>query len=401
MTIRVLIALLILGIGFFVGTIFGAQRAAELTIVSVLNAENEATADIDFQPFWDTWGILQSKYPFRNSAPSAQDRLYGAIAGLVASYDDPYTNFFNPEQLSLFMESIEGAFTGIGVEIGIEDDLLTVISPLKNTPAYKAGLMPGDKILYINEEATLGMTIDEAIRRIRGEQGEAISLGIFRESTEAQFDVSIIRDIIRVPPLVYEAREDGVFLIELYTFDESSSKEFENALRVYSASGYKKMIIDMRGNPGGFLDAAIEISSHFIDAGKPVLIEDQGEGTEEFVFRSKGYTIINSEQHEIVILVDGGSASASEIVAGALQEEGVATLIGEQTFGKGSVQELLSITKDTSLKVTVARWLTPRGVSISEGGLTPDIEVIMTPEDRENDTDPQFDAALSYLQVTQ
>ncbi|MFT5352162.1 MAG: carboxyl-terminal processing protease, partial [Candidatus Paceibacteria bacterium] len=236
----------------------------------------------------------------------------------------------------------------------------------------------------------------EAVSKIKGEKGTEVVITVAREGVAETIDISITRDNIKIPTVDTELRSDGVFVISLYNFNANATNDFRRALREFMLAKTDKLILDLRGNPGGFLTAAIDISSWFLPAGKIVVKEDFGGKEDEEVFRSRGYNIFN-DNLKMAILVNGGSASASEIVAGALQSHGIAELIGTNTYGKGSVQELMDITEETSLKVTIARWLTPNGKSISDGGLSPDIEVEFTNEDFEAKKDPQLDAAIDYL----
>lgn len=341
----------------------------------------DASDDYDFSSFWKVWNLIDQRYvPVHDNEPVAnQERVWGAISGMVNSLGDPYTQFLPPVENEHFESAIQGNFTGVGMEIGVEDEFLTVIAPLKNTPAEKAGIKSGDVIVAIDGVTTQLMGLDDAVNRIRGEAGTEVVLTIFREDIEEPFDISVTRDVIDIPTIDTETI-DNVFVIHLYNFSANAEGDFRTALREFILSRKSRLILDLRGNPGGFLDAAVDISSWFLPVGKVVVKESFGDG-EEKVFRSKGYNIF-SDNLKMLILVDKGSASASEIVAGALQEHGIAKLIGPtNTFGKGSVQELIDITPETALKVTIARWLTPNGESISDGGLTPDIQIEKAPED--------------------
>jgi carboxyl-terminal processing protease len=241
------------------------------------------------------------------------------------------------------------------------------------------------------------MSVDEAVRLIRGERGSEVVLIIFREGRKEPLEIIIKRDVIDIPVLDTEW-QDNIFIIRLYNFSANSDDLFREAIRKFIQSNKrdKKMILDLRGNPGGFLSASVDISSWFLEAGKVVVKEDFGDKQEDVLYRSKGYNVFGKD-FEMVVLIDGGSASASEIVAGALQEYGIATLVGSQSFGKGSVQELVKVTPETSLKITVARWITPEGHSISLEGLTPDVEVEVTEEDIKADRDPVLEKALEIL----
>jgi len=281
------------------------------------------------------------------------------------------------------------------MEIGKRDGVLTVIAPLKGTPAEKAGIKPGDKIIKINGKSTADFNTDQAVKLIRGKSGTAVKITISREGVGKLMDINVVRGNINIPTIKTEIKGD-VFVISLYSFSATSPSLFRNALRKFIESKKNKLILDLRGNPGGYLEAAVDMASWFLPAGKVVVTEDYGPNKEKIVHRSKGYNIFNNNL-KLVILVNGGSASASEILAGALQEYGIATLVGTKTFGKGSVQELINVTKNTSLKVTVAKWLTPNGISISKNGLTPDIKVGITEAQFKKGLDPQLNKAIEIL----
>ncbi len=312
------------------------------------------------------------------------------------SLDDPYSVFFDPGETKTFEEEIAGNFIGIGMEVGMKNKILTVIAPLKDTPAYRANIKSGDKILKIDETSTSDLSIEKAIKLIRGEKGTAVTLTVLREGNEDPMEIKIERDTINIPTLDTELRKDGIFVIKLYSFSANSANLFRNAIKQFVESRSDKLLLDLRGNPGGYLDSAISISSWFLPSGKTIVTEDYGNSKKPKVFRSRGYNIFN-DNLKFVILIDNGSASASEIVAGAMQNHGRATLVGAQSFGKGSVQEVVDITPDTILKITVANWLTPNGTSISEKGLTPDYPVKITKKDSERKKDPQLEKAVEIL----
>ena len=314
----------------------------------------------------------------------------------MGALNDPYSVFFNPEETKAFKEEIAGNFTGVGMEVGIKNKVLTVIAPLKDTPAERAGIRSGDQILKIGESITSELTIEKAIKLIRGEKGTSVILTIFREGYKEPKEFTIIRDIINVPTLDSELREDGVYVIKLYSFSANATNLFSQAMQNFEKSGSNKLLLDLRGNPGGYLEAAVDISSWFLPAGKVVVIENYGENHKPKIFRSRGYNILDKNA-KFVILINGGSASASEIVAGAMQDHGRAILVGTQSFGKGSVQEMVDITKNTVLKITVAKWLTPNGHTIEEKGLIPDHEVEMTLKDLDEGKDPQMEKAIKLL----
>lgn len=392
---------LVLSLGFAGGlTVGAAGKPSVLSNVPLLGDGLPATPDpaIDFTDFWKVYNALNAKFVQTHSsstAPTPQEKLYGAIQGLAASYGDPYTVFFPPEESKAFADNIAGNFSGVGMEIGLDKDgALTVIAPLKGTPAERAGILAGDHVLSINGTSTENMNVDEAVKSIRGPKGTSVAFSILRDGKT--LTINVVRDTIEVPTLdaTYD-QKTGVYTIALYEFTASSAKLFENAVASFKATGSDKLIIDLRGNPGGYLEAAVSMASNFLPKGTVVVTEDYKGNEQNTVHRSAGRNSI-PKGTKVAILINQGSASASEILAGALQDLGVATLVGTRSFGKGSVQELVEV-GDASLKVTVARWLTPNGRSISDGGLKADIEVARTQADVAAGKDPQKDRAVQFL----
>ncbi len=378
------------GAGLLAGVSGGAGAPATAAIPGTVSA--------DIAQFWRVWELLDQNYIKTGSStePTEQERIYGAIAGLAESYGDPYTVFLPPKEAEAFNEGISGVFSGVGMELGIRDDVLTVVAPIKGTPAYRAGVLSGDKILTIDGEPAADMSVEDAVELIRGEKGTAVTIVFGREGRSAPIELTIVRDTINIPLL--ETSTDGdVFVIALYSFSANSPDLFRNALREFVLSRKTKLILDLRGNPGGYLEAAVSMASYFLPVGEVVVTEDYQGNSPNLAHRSSGYNIFAGKKLSMVVLVNQGSASASEILAGALQQHGVAKLVGETTFGKGSVQQLLDVGGGAELKVTVAQWLTPDGTSISNGGLTPDIVVERTPEDRLAGQDPQMAAAKAWL----
>ena len=397
----VVFALVFATVAFFSGLSIGTTGQTQAaSLFSFFNRDTAAPVDerVDLSEFWRVWDLMDEKFASASSTEplSAEEKLEGAINGMVGSYGDAYSVYLPPADAEAFGEDISGNFSGVGMEVGMRDGIVTVIAPLPDTPAERAGVLAGDRIARIDDRSTERMSIDEAVKRIRGEKGSEVVLTIAREGEREFIEIPITRDTIAIPTINTEVR-DGVFVMSLYSFNATAEARMQEALREYQASGLDTLVLDLRGNPGGFLQSAVNISSFFLPTGAVIVTEEFGDDRNDRVFRSQGRVIQSFTPAEMVVLVDGGSASASEIVAGALAEHGIATLIGSQTFGKGSVQELIDLPSGASLKVTVARWVTPDGTSISEGGLTPEFEIERTAEQRLNDIDPQLDAAIDFL----
>jgi carboxyl-terminal processing protease len=374
------------------------QKASLLSFFTNKSQAEAPTSKPDLTEFWKVWELMDEKFANASSSEilSNEERLEGAIEGLVDAFGDPYTVYLPPTDAASFNEDVSGNFSGVGMEVGIRENLVTVISPLPDTPAQRAGIVSGDVVVKIDDVSTEGMRIDEAVKLIRGEQGTVVTLQVFREGELEFLTIPITRDTINIPTVETEQIED-TFILSLYSFNALADDAVKKALKEYTDSGATKLVLDVRGNPGGFLQSAVSIASYFLPAGKVVVSEAFGDESKNEVFRSRGRQVQLFTPENLVVLVDGGSASAAEILAGSLQDHGVATVIGAQTFGKGSVQELVSLDGGASLKVTIARWLTPNGTSISNGGLTPDIMIARTPQQRVAQEDPQKDAAVRFL----
>ena len=388
---------LLVALFFILGVYVGNNNRPEIDKVLGISGKETAVAiQTDFSPFWKVWNTINEKYPSAGKTTD-QERVYGAISGLIGSLNDPYSVFFAPDEAKSFEDEIAGNFDGIGMEVGMKDKVLTVIAPLKDTPAYRANIKSGDRIIKIDKIVTSGLSIEEAIKLIRGPKGTAVILTIFREGNKEPIEIKIVRDTINIPTLDTEMRNDGIFVIKLYSFSANSANLFRQALKQFSESGTEKLLLDLRGNPGGYLESAVDMASWFLPKGKVVVSEDYGDDKKPEVFRSKGYDVFNTDMLKFIILIDGGSASASEIVAGAMQDHGIARLVGAKSFGKGSVQEPIKITPDTLLKITVAKWLTPNGNLIEKKGLTPDYQIEITRKDLDAKKDPQLEKAVELL----
>jgi carboxyl-terminal processing protease len=392
---------LVAAIAFGAGLSMGSSNSSAAIIGHLpligdgLDATPDETADL--AAFWKAWNALQANFVITHASssfPTTKEKLYGAIQGLADSYKDPYTVFLPPEEAKTFAESISGQFGGVGMEIDTKDGILTVITPLKGTPAEAAGIRSGDQIAAIDGETTEGLTTDKAVRKIRGPVGTTVELTVIRQGKP--LSIKIVRAIIQVPET--EERldaESGTYYIALYEFTSNSEILFKEAFDRFKKSGSKKLIIDLRSNPGGYLDSAVDIASHFLPKGTTIVTEDFGGKRENQIHTSAGYMDM-PKGTQVVVLIDGGSASASEILAGALKDHNVATIVGAKSFGKGSVQTLIEL-DGGALKVTIARWVTPAGTWIMGNGITPDIAVPYTQADAAQKKDPQLDRAIEFL----
>lgn len=403
-TILILILLLLSGIGgFYLGQyrLRLTQEALkpQITIERRLPAGKE---NLGFSLFWDTWDRLESSY-LNKSALDSQKMIYGAISGMVASLGDPYTVFLPPQEQKQSQEDLSGSFEGVGIQLGYKDSNLAVIAPLKDTPAEKAGVKAGDLILRIKDEKkgidkeAKDVNLPEAVSLIRGPKGTSVTLALLREGSSDSIEVKLTRETILVKSVELEFKQ-GVAYLRLLRFGERTYQEWESAVAQIEneksklEGGFKGVVLDLRNNPGGFLQGSVFIASEFLGNGVVVKQENaSGKGTETFTVDRKG-KLINDP---LVVLVNQGSASASEIVAGSLQERGRAKVVGEKSFGKGTVQEAEDLPGGAGLHVTVARWLLPSGKSIDKEGIKPDFEIKMDEKDQTKDL--QLDKAIELL----
>lgn len=381
---------------FLVGVRVGSSHSTTKVnkVANMTNVAVPKTISSDFGEFWQVWQLLDSKYPFEK--PDNQEKVYSAIKGLVASYGDPFTMYFSPDEAKLFQQEIKGEFGGIGTEIESINGILTVITPLKGSPAERAGIKPRDIIAKIDGADSATITLQQALQKIRGKEGKAVTLTIVREG-KPPFDVIITREIIRVPIVTEKQLDNGIYKIQLASFSTDSASLFKTALNNALKTNPKGLIIDLRGNPGGLLSSAIDIVSHFLPKGAVIVKEDFGGKRNNISHTSDGYGTV-PKSLPVVILVDGGSASASEILAGALQENDRAKLVGTTTFGKGSVQELMEVGDGSAVKITIAQWLTPKDHQISKKGIEPDYKVEIDEAAYKKDkTDAQLNKAIELL----
>ena len=362
-----------------------------------ITVENKTppSSTIDFSLLWDVIEKINSDYLF--GSVDGTKLLYGAVSGLVEALDDPYTSFLDPERNQQFEDSLNGVYEGIGAEIGIRNDQLMIVAPLEGSPAKAVGVRAGDKILEVDGGSTAGITISEAVAQIRGEAGSQVVLTLQRGS-DPSFKVTITRDEIKVKSVSWEDKGGGVFYIKVSRFGESTNSEWDDAVSDIKSksANIKGIVLDMRSNPGGFLSSAVYLGSEFVQSGAIVIQEDSS-GVRNTLSAQSTRGKHAFADTEIVVLIDAGSASASEILAGVLQERADAQLVGETSFGKGTVQDAADFADGSGLHVTVAKWLTPSGRWVHDIGLEPDFVVELTDEDINNDRDPQLDKALELL----
>lgn len=380
-------------IGAGIGWQANAWTGQDATL-SLGSGNGEEEADLDL--FWEVWRLLDEDYIEAEETPD-EDRVYGAISGMVNALGDPYTAFMNPDEAKSFSQSLNSELEGIGAELTVREGKLVVVAPIKDSPAEEAGILPGDHIYMVNGLPTAEMSLWDAIMAIRGEPGTDVNLTIIREGAEEATDLTITRSKIHVPSIETSYEEvNGKTLahVAVYSFADETYLEFSDAIRDIQLQGADGMILDLRLNGGGFLDVSIEMLSEFFEDEVKAVVVKNGDGTNEIM-----YTLGQGDLTEIplVVLIDEGSASASEIVAGALQDHGRAVLMGEKSFGKGSVQELTELMGGASIRITVAKWFTPKDRSIDHEGIAPDVLIEMdgvavTPEE-----DTQLQAALDYL----
>lgn len=349
--------------------------------------------EVDFSILWEAWHKLEENYVNPEDL-NRQDMVWGATKGMIDSVGDPYTVFFNPEETKNFLEDVSGEFEGVGMEIGIKNGQLEVVTPLEGTPAEKAGLRPGDRIMEIDGQASLDITVEEAVSLIRGPKGTEVTLTIMREGWNGTKNVTIKRGVIKIPSLEWEVMDGNVAYIKINHFSENVDVDFQDAGFEILKTEADRIIVDLRSNPGGYLQRAQYIAGWFLSRGQIVVIEDFG-GGEQKTYEAKGN--LKFTEFPVVVLINGGSASASEILAAALRENRGIQLIGKTSYGKGSVQILERLADNSSLKVTIADWLTPNGNLITGKGLTPDIEVELTEEDYNANRDPQLEKALEII----
>jgi len=386
------------GGGYFLGV---KGYKAEVTKALQVNIVREVPPDknVDFSLFWQVWDTLTAKY-FDKSKLVPSQMVYGAIEGMVSALGDPYTMYLPPTQNKVVNEDLSGSFEGVGIEIGYKNTRLAVVSPLPGSPAEKAGIKPGDYIVHIADTKkgidvdSVSMDLSQAVDDIRGPAGTIVTLTLVRDGDSAPIVIPLTRAKLDVPSvrLSWVGTGSNIADIKLSKFDSETTGEWDKYVtEVLQKQNVKGVIVDLRNNPGGYLQSAVDIASDFVPLGTTVVIQQNGNGSRE---EYKSESLPKLLNYKIVVLINGGSASASEILAGALRDDRGIKLVGDKSFGKGTIQEPIDITGGSGLHITTAKWLTPNGTWVHEKGLTPDVAVA----NKDNSTnDAQLDAAIKLF----
>lgn len=399
--VTILSMILVFSGGYYLGRggyVVEGRISRQVRVVQKQTPEAIATT-LDMTLFWKSLDELEERY-LNKEKLDGESLLYGAISGMVSSFRDPYTAFYTPEQNTAFQEGLEGIYEGIGAQLGFKDEQLVIVSPLKNSPTEKAGVKPGDAILTVNGEATQGWSLPQAVSKIRGQEGTSVTLLLQRDKADT-FGVAIVREEIKISSVQLEwvGERQNIAHLRLLRFGTDTKREWDQKMSdvgyQMSSGVVKGIILDVRSNPGGFLDAAIYLASDFFNDGVVVKREFAGGKIEEF----RVDRVCRLCQLPVVVLVNEGSASASEIVAGAIQTRGRGELVGEKTFGKGTVQEAVELGDGASLHITTARWLLPDGTSIDGGGIEPDVKVGLDSSTDSQGRDLQLEKAVELLEI--
>lgn len=374
---------------FFLGYFFGHQnlKLEQLYVPKLVNLELNKPSTVDFSIFWDAYNAVEKEYV---TQPDSQKLMQGAISGMVDSLGDPFSNYMTKEESDSFMKSLNGEFEGIGAELAIKSKILTVMTILPETPADKAGLKPKDQIIAIDDKQTTQLSLAQAVDAIRGKSGTKVKLAILSPGAQQTHDLTITRQALKADSVTLTHRPDGLAVIRILQFGDDTSALMQKYAAELAKDKPKGLILDLRGNPGGLLTSSVDVVSLFTKDKTVVIAQDRAGNKNEM--KTSGDPVL--PDLPIAVLVDGGSASAAEIVSGALQDYGRAKIIGETTFGKGSVQDLINLNDGSTLRVTTAQWLTPNGRTISHAGIKPDI-VIKADDTKDNDL--QLDKAVSIL----
>lgn len=378
------------GVIILIVGVIGGMRADDL-IVLLGNGQNKGTpSSLDFSSVQQVYDQLRQKY---DGKLDVQKLIDGAKKGMVAATGDPYTVYFTKDEAKQFFSDLNGKFSGIGAELDKKSDQLIVVSTLDDSPARKAGLQAGDAIAKVNDEDTSGWSVDQAVSKIRGDKGTTVKLTIVRDSKQQEF--SIVRDEITTPSVTWNEDTDSIGYMRIASFADDTASLTQKAAQEFKDKGVKAVVLDLRGDGGGYLTAAQAVASLWLPEGKTIVQERTDTGVVQQTLKASGNALLSGLP--TTVLVDGGSASASEIVSGALHDNGVAKLVGVKTFGKGSVQDIVDLPGGAELKVTIAKWYTPNGKNINKEGIQPDVNVPVSDDDLKNGRDPQKDKAFELV----
>ena len=387
-----LLILIMLSGTFIFGYNYGQKGKSVFGITSknVTNTEVGKPSGIDFSLYWQAWNKLKNDSVFNTDTKLM---IYNSISGLLSSVNDPYTVFFTPDDNKLFQQNIQGQFDGIGVELIMKNGLPTVVAPLADSPAAQAGIKAGDIILQVDDTKSSDIGFNNLINKIRGTKGTTVTLQIGRDGQDKPLTFAVERDTITVKSVTWEEKDQGgkkIMYVKVRQFGDDTDQLFADFVIATIKAKPAGIIVDLRDDPGGYFESAINLSSYFVDGGTVVEQQDKNGQKQDFATTR----VAELKSYKTAVLINGGSASASEIFSGALQDRKVGALIGEKTFGKGSVQELVNLSDGSAVKITVAKWLTPNGRAINGEGIAPDIE-IQNPDD--NSVDAQLNRALDFV----
>jgi carboxyl-terminal processing protease len=389
------LAIFLFGSGYRLGEYKEREKfSRRLNLTPSKTIETNNQPNIDFSLFWSVWDELEKKYIDKKKV-EPKTMVYGAIKGMVASLNDPYTFFLTPDENQKSKNDLQGKFEGIGAQLGLKDNRIVVIAPLKNSPAEKAGLLAGDFINKVNGESTVSMSLNEAVSKIRGEKGTKVRLVIERNQKEKE--IEIVRDQIDVPSVELNFEKENIAYIKVNQFGDNTYEEWDKTVSEIVSKKAKGLILDLRDNPGGYLEGSVYVASEFLSKGTLIVRQ------ESTTYFNKDYRSTREGRLQnipLVIIINKGSASASEILAGALRDHGRGKLIGEKSFGKGSVQEALDLKEGAGLHLTVAKWILPNGDWINGKGLQPEIQI--SNQTKEGNTltkeeDNQLEKAIELL----
>ena len=391
------LAVALVGSGFWFGWAAGRKWPTNLVVTQATNIvpSGASSTPADFATFWQAWQIINDEY-LRNASTTGTQKVQGAVAGLVNSLGDPYTEYFNPQDSQQFQQDITGNFGGIGAELGMNaKGQLAVIAPLAGTPAERAGLKAGDQIIGINGSSTDGLSVDDAVNLIRGDIGTRVTLTIMRTGWQKSQDFTITRAKISVPSVDFEMK-GAIAHISLHEFTGDADQAFYDALVKAMNHNAQGIVIDLRNDPGGYLEVAVDIAGYFLKPGTLVVSEVGRNGTSTTYTASGNGSLADMP---MAILINGGSASAAEILSGALHDDRKVPLVGEKSFGKGTVQTLEPLADGSSIKLTIAHWVLPSGRILDHDGIVPDYQVPISDADFAAGKDPQLEKALQVVQA--